>query len=54
MPTYEYTCRKCNKRFSLVMRMNEHGTKKVKCPKCASSQVTQQVQSFFATTPKKS
>ena len=54
MPTYEYTCQKCHKTFALVMRMSEHGKKRVKCPKCASSQVAQRLQSFFATTSKKS
>jgi putative FmdB family regulatory protein len=54
MPTYEYTCKKCNKTFSLAMRLSEHGKKRVKCPKCAGRQVTQRVQSFFATTSKKS
>jgi putative FmdB family regulatory protein len=54
MPTYEYTCKKCGKRFSLLMRISEHDKKKVRCPKCDSSQVAQSVLSFFATTSKKS
>jgi putative FmdB family regulatory protein len=54
MPTYEYTCEKCRKRFSLVMSISEHDRRKVKCPKCSSQRVAQTVQGFFATTSKKS
>jgi putative FmdB family regulatory protein len=54
MPTYEYTCTKCNKKFSVVMTMTEHDRRKIKCPKCASGRVSQIVTGFFATTSKKS
>ena len=54
MPTYEYVCRKCGKKFALVMRMEEHGRKKVACVKCASKDVAQRIAPFFATTSKKS
>lgn len=39
MPTYEYHCRKCDKDFSLSFRLSEYDQKKVKCPKCDSTQV---------------
>lgn len=32
MPTYEYECSKCKKRFDLFQRMSEEPLKK--CPKC--------------------
>lgn len=54
MPTYEFKCRKCNKKFSLVMSLSDYEKKKPKCPKCASKQVEQLIQSFFAVTSKKS
>jgi putative FmdB family regulatory protein len=54
MPSYEYVCQKCRKKFALQMTISEHEKKKVKCPKCSSKAVVQQVQSFFATTSKKS
>ncbi len=54
MPTYEYRCRKCGKKFSEVMTMAEHDKKKVKCPKCGSTQVGQSVGSFYTTTSRKS
>jgi putative FmdB family regulatory protein len=54
MPTYEYLCRKCRKKFALRMSVSEHDKKKVRCPKCKSNQVEQQFNSFFAVTSKKS
>jgi putative FmdB family regulatory protein len=54
MPTYDYLCSQCKKRFSLVMSMKDHDRRKVKCPKCSSARVTQSLQGFFATTSKKS
>lgn len=30
MPTYEYRCEKCEKKFTLVMRISEHSEKSVK------------------------
>lgn len=54
MPTYEYTCKKCGKKFSEVLRISEHEKKKVRCPKCQSVAVAQVPQAFFATTSKKS
>jgi len=54
MPTYEYLCTKCRKKFSLRMSISEHDTKKIRCPKCKSTKVEQQLKSFFVVTSKKS
>ena len=54
MPTYEYVCPQCKKRFSLVMSIKDHDRRRIKCPKCANTRVAQTVQGFFATTSKKS
>ena len=54
MPTYEYVCKKCRKAFSLFMSISEHEKKRARCPKCKSTQVEQQLLSFFAVTSKKS
>jgi putative FmdB family regulatory protein len=54
MPTYEYLCKKCRKKFSLTMTVSVHEAKKIRCPKCKSTQVEQQFNSFFAVTSKKS
>ena len=54
MPTYEYRCEKCRKRFSRVETISQHGKKRPKCPKCGSAKVMQVFSSFFAKTGKKS
>jgi len=54
MPTYDYLCKKCRKRFSLFLSIREHESKKIRCPKCKSTQVEQQWNPFFAVTSKKS
>ncbi|MBM3789002.1 MAG: zinc ribbon domain-containing protein [Acidobacteria bacterium] len=54
MPTYDYKCSKCRKKFSVIMSIAEYDQKKAKCPKCGSRQVEQVIQSFFAVTSKKS
>jgi len=54
MPTYEFKCEKCKKRFSLMMTISEYEKKKIRCPKCKSVRVNQQITSFQTITSKKS
>jgi putative FmdB family regulatory protein len=54
MPTYDYMCKKCGKKFNLVMSIGEHDKRRVRCPKCSSQQVGHLVEPFFAVTSKKS
>ena len=54
MPTYEFKCEKCKKRFSLMMTISEYENKKIRCPKCKSVRVKQQITSFEAITSNKS
>jgi len=54
MPTYEFICEKCNKKFSETMTISEYEKKKTRCPKCKSTRVKQQITSFQAITSKKS
>jgi putative FmdB family regulatory protein len=54
MPTYEYRCGKCKKRFSRVEHISQHGGKHPKCPKCGSTKVEQVFSAFYAKTAKKS
>ena len=54
MPSYEYQCRKCGHEFLLIMAMDEHQKKKVRCPKCKSESVKHVVASVFVTTSRKS
>jgi putative FmdB family regulatory protein len=54
MPQYEYLCRACNKKFSIIRTIAEHEKDNAKCPKCGSHKVEQQWAAFYATTSKKS
>lgn len=54
MPVYDYSCRKCGKKFSLTMTIGEYEKKKARCPKCGSLRVARRVSPFFAQTSKKS
>jgi len=54
MPTYEFVCNKCNKGFELVMTVPEYEKKKIRCPKCKSTRVRQQITSFQTITSNKS
>jgi putative FmdB family regulatory protein len=54
MPLYEYICRKCKKKFSEVLMIKEHDTRKVHCPKCKSQDVEPVIEPFFAKTSRKS
>ncbi|MEJ5201528.1 MAG: FmdB family zinc ribbon protein [Anaerolineales bacterium] len=39
MPTYEYRCLVCNRRFDIFMTYSEYGTKPVSCTHCGSTNV---------------
>jgi putative FmdB family regulatory protein len=54
MPTYDYRCEKCGKRYAVVQRISEHGGRAPACPKCRSRRVRQELGSFYAKTAKKS
>lgn len=54
MPTYEFICEKCNKTFTLTMRVSEYEKKKTQCPKCKGRKVKQVITSFQTITSKKS
>ena len=54
MPTYEYRCPKCSKKFSVVLSIKEHDTKKAKCPKCEGKKLDQIFTTFQVKTSKKS
>jgi len=54
MPTYEYTCKECNKTFTQILTISEHEKTKVTCPKCNSKKVEQRPAAFFAVSAKKS
>jgi putative FmdB family regulatory protein len=54
MPTYDFMCQKCEKPFTLIMSISEYDRKKLRCPKCKSTKVKQQISSFQVVTSKKS
>ena len=55
MPSYEYVCLKCNKRFTLDMTISEYEKQNsISCPHCNSQNVKRVYSSFTAVTSKKS
>ena len=53
MPTYDFRCSGCKKKFSLTMGIAERSRKRIKCPKCASQKVEPVLSAFFAKTSRK-
>ena len=54
MPTYDFICEKCNKEFTLILTISEYENKKIRCPKCISVRVKQQLTPFQVVTTRKS
>ncbi len=54
MPTYEYQCKECTKKFERIEHIEEHDTSNPTCPKCGSEKVAQILATFFAKTARKS
>lgn len=54
MPTYEYRCEKCGKRFAVVQRISEHTARGPACPKCHARRARQLPAAFYAKTVRKS
>jgi len=53
MPTYEYRCTKCRRRFSDEQTMSAHDKRRPTCPKCKSRSVEPIFSTFFAQTGRK-
>jgi len=43
VPTYEYRCLDCRKRFEVFMTYAEYGTRPVACPHCGSGNVQRRI-----------
>ena len=54
MPNYDYRCSPCGRKFTVKQTFEEHGRKRVKCPKCGSQKVERIIGAVFAKTAKKS
>jgi putative FmdB family regulatory protein len=54
MPTYEYRCDKCGKKFKRTESISEHEKATPQCPKCGSKNVSVVPGRIFVVTSKKS
>jgi putative FmdB family regulatory protein len=54
MPTYQYRCDKCGKKFERSETIAEHEVAKLKCPKCGRKKVSYVPGNVFVVTSKKS
>jgi putative FmdB family regulatory protein len=54
MPTYDYRCDACGKRFSRELSVAEYEAQKPTCPKCGSQNVVRSFSAVFVKTSKKS
>jgi putative FmdB family regulatory protein len=54
MPTYEYECLSCKKKFSVTMSISEREKTKASCPKCKGKKVKQSLSTFTTKTSRKS
>jgi putative FmdB family regulatory protein len=54
MPTYEYECRDCKKKFTVILTISEHDKAKVSCPKCKGKKIKQNISAFMTKTSRKS
>lgn len=43
MPTYEYRCLDCRRRFEVVLSYSEYEKKEVECPLCQSLNITRHI-----------
>ena len=53
MPTYQYRCNKCGKKFERNETISEHEAMKPKCPKCGSKKVSFVPGNIYVVTSKK-
>ena len=54
MPSYDFVCKQCKKKFTLTLSLAQYDKARPSCPKCKSRKVEQRFASFFAVTSKKS
>jgi putative FmdB family regulatory protein len=54
MPTYDFQCLECKKKFTLTMTWTDFDKRKPKCPKCGKRKVEQVFGSQMVKTSKKS
>jgi len=55
MPYYDFRCEGCGKKFTEKQSFEDFDRgKRIKCPKCGSTKVRQEIRPVFAKTTKKS
>jgi len=54
MPTYDYKCQECKKKFQVTMTWTDFDQRKPKCPKCGKRKVEQVYGEVLVKTSKKS
>jgi putative FmdB family regulatory protein len=54
MPSYDYRCPKCKKKFTAILSIGEHDAGKAKCPKCGGKKLEQLITGFQVKTSRKS
>jgi putative FmdB family regulatory protein len=54
MPTYQYHCEKCGKKFERTETISEHEAMVSKCPKCGTKKVFFVPGNVYVVTSKKS
>ena len=54
MPTYDYSCLNCGKKFAMVHSIKDHVNKAKSCPKCKSRKVERIISNVLIKTSKKS
>jgi len=53
MPSYDYRCPECKKKFSVMLTIKQHDARKAKCPKCGNKKVEQLISHFMTKTSRK-
>ncbi|HEY9088353.1 MAG TPA: FmdB family zinc ribbon protein [Anaerolineaceae bacterium] len=43
MPSYEYRCLSCRRRFDIFLKYDEYGKTPITCPRCGSSDVQRKI-----------
>jgi putative FmdB family regulatory protein len=43
MPTYQYRCKDCHRRFEVFMTYSEYGTRTISCTHCTSTNVERRI-----------
>ena len=54
MPTYDFRCTRCTKKFTVTMTIKKREAARIKCPKCGTNKPEPLFGTFYAKTSRKS